>query len=283
MAQVETSELIKKVRTIEIKTKGLTRHSAFKGRGMTFSEVREYQYGDDTRNIDWNVTARYNRPFIKIYEEERELTVMLLIDISGSRNFGSVSMLKKNVITEISAVLSFSAIYNNDKIGVIFFSDRIEKYIPPQKGKKHILHIIRELIEFKPESQKTDLSEPLKFLSNVIKKRCTAFIISDYMSPDFENSLKVARKKHDLVALKIYDPREAMLPPVGLAKFRDPETGQAKWIDTSLQSVRKSYEKKWQEDEANIKRLFSRNSIDYAGISTTEDYVIPLLNIFKRR
>ncbi len=290
MAQVETSELIKKVRTIEIKTKGLTRqifageyHSAFKGRGMTFSEVREYQYGDDTRNIDWNVTARYNRPFIKIYEEERELTVMLLIDISGSRNFGSVSMLKKNVITEISAVLSFSAIYNNDKIGVIFFSDRIEKYIPPQKGKKHILHIIRELIEFKPESQKTDLSEPLKFLSNVIKKRCTAFIISDYMSPDFENSLKVARKKHDLVALKIYDPREAMLPPVGLAKFRDPETGQAKWIDTSLQSVRKSYEKKWQEDEADIKRLFSRNSIDYAGISTTEDYVIPLLNIFKRR
>ncbi len=290
MAQVETSELIKKVRTIEIKTKGLTRqifageyHSAFKGRGMTFSEVREYQYGDDTRNIDWNVTARYNRPFIKIYEEERELTVMLLIDISGSRNFGSVSMLKKNVITEISAVLSFSAIYNNDKIGVIFFSDRIEKYIPPQKGKKHILHIIRELIEFKPESQKTDLSEPLKFLSNVIKKRCTAFIISDYMSPDFENSLKVARKKHDLVALKIYDPRETILPPVGLAKFRDPETGQAKWIDTSLQSVRKSYEKKWQEDEADIKRLFSRNSIDYAGISTTEDYVIPLLNIFKRR
>lgn len=290
MAQVETSELIKKVRAIEIKTRGLTRqvfageyHSAFKGRGMTFSEVREYQYGDDTRNIDWNVTARYNHPFIKIYEEERELTVVLLIDISGSRNFGSVAQLKKNVITEIAAVLSFSAIYNNDKIGVIFFSDKIEKYIPPQKGRKHILHIIRELIEFKPASQKTDLSEPLKFLTNVIKKRCTAFLVSDYMSPDFEDALRIARKKHDLVALKIFDPRETELPSIGLAKFTDPETNEKKWVDTSLAAVRKSYADSWKKENEELKHLFSRNSIDFAGISTTEDYVLPLLKIFKNR
>ena len=290
MAQVETSELIKKVRAIEIKTRGLTRqvfageyHSAFKGRGMTFSEVREYQYGDDTRNIDWNVTARYNHPFIKIYEEERELTVMLLVDISGSRNFGSVAQLKKNVITEIAAVLSFSAIYNNDKIGVIFFSDRVEKYIPPQKGRKHILHIIRELIEFKPESQKTDLSEPLKFLTNVIKKRCTAFLVSDYMSPGFEDSLRIARKKHDLVALKIFDPRETKLPSIGLVKFTDPETGENKWVDTALSAVRNNYADSWLKANEEIKRLFSRNSIDFAEISTTEDYVLPLLKIFKNR
>lgn len=290
MVQDRTSELIKKVRVIEIKTRGLTKqvfageyHSAFKGRGVTFSEVREYQYGDDTRSIDWNVTARYNHPFVKIYEEERELTVMLLIDISGSRNFGSLSALKKNIITEISAVLSFSAIYNNDKIGVIFFSDKIEKYIPPQKGRKHILHVIRELIELKPESQLTDLSEPLKFLTNVIKKRCTAFIISDYMCPDFENSLKIARKKHDLVALKVYDPREMELPSMGLVKFRDPESGAFRWVDTSLRSVREGYARKWKEDEENIQKLFSRNSIDYAGISTSEDYVLPLLKLFKKR
>lgn len=290
MAQVETTELIKKVRTIEIKTRGLTKqifageyHSAFKGRGMTFSEVREYQYGDDTRNIDWNVTARYNHPFIKVYEEERELTVMLLIDISGSRNFGSVSMLKKNVITEISAVLSFSAMYNNDKIGVIFFSDKIEKYIPPQKGRKHILHIIRELIELKPENLNTDISEPLKFLTNVIKKRCTAFMISDYLSPDFEDSLKIARKKHDIVALRVFDRRETELPSMGLVKFSDPESGESRWIDTSLMSVRKAYNEKWLMDEERIKKLFSRNSVDYANINTTEDYVKPLLYIFKNR
>jgi len=290
MAEVETSELLKRVRTIEIKTRGLTRqvfageyHSAFKGRGVTFSEVREYMYGDDIRNIDWNVTARYNNPFVKIYEEERELTVVLLIDVSGSRNFGSVSQLKKNVITEISAVLSFSAILNNDKIGVIFFSDKVEKYIPPKKGRKHILHIIRELIEFKPESNRSDLTEALKFLTNVIKKRCTAFILSDFMVPDFENSLKVARKKHDVVALNIYDQRETEMPDIGLVKFIDPESSKTKWIDTSLSNVRKNYARNWVNRMEDMKVLFVKNNIDYTSINTSEDYVKPLLGLFKRR
>ncbi|MCF8381639.1 MAG: DUF58 domain-containing protein [Bacteroidales bacterium] len=290
MAEVETSELLKRVRTIEIKTRGLTRqvfageyHSAFKGRGVTFSEVREYLYGDDIRNIDWNVTARYNHPYVKIYEEERELTVVLLIDVSGSRNFGSLSQLKKNVITEISAVLSFSAILNNDKIGVIFFSDKVEKYIPPKKGRKHILHIIRELIEFKPESNKSDLTEALKFLSNVIKKRCTAFILSDFMVPDFENSLKVARKKHDVVALNIYDKRETEMPDIGLVKFLDPETSKVRWVDTSLASVRKDYADNWRGRMDVLQNLFVKNSIDYTSINTSEDYVRPLLGLFKRR
>jgi uncharacterized protein (DUF58 family) len=290
MAEQETSELLKKVRTIEIKTRGLTRqvfageyHSAFKGRGMTFSEVREYQYGDDTRNIDWNVTARYNHPFIKIYEEERELTVVLMIDISGSRNFGSTSALKKNVITEIAAVLAFSAILNNDKIGVIFFSDRVEKYIPPKKGRKHILHIIRELIEFKPTSTATSLDEPLRFLNSVIKKRCTAFMVSDFICPDFEMALKIARKKHDLVALNIYDKREGEMPDVGLVRFVDPENGQVRWLDTSSVRFRGNYRKNWSEHIENTERLFTRNAIDYAKIETSEDYVKPLLNLFKRR
>ncbi len=290
MAKDETSELLKKVRTIEIKTRGLTRqvfageyHSAFKGRGVTFSEVREYLYGDDIRNIDWNVTARYSNPYIKIYEEERELTVVLLIDVSGSRNFGSVSLLKKNIITEISAVLSFSAILNNDKIGVIFFSDKVEKYIPPKKGRKHILHIIRELIEFKPESNKTDLREPLKFFTNVIKKRCTAFVISDFMCPDFENSLKVARKKHDVVALNIYDKRETEMPDIGLVKFLDPENSQTRWVDTSIASVRKDYDENWIERMGHLDNLFVRNNIDHVSINTSEDYVKPLLGLFKRR
>jgi len=290
MAEVETSELLKRVRTIEIKTRGLSRqvfageyHSAFKGRGVTFSEVREYLYGDDIRNIDWNVTARYNHPFVKIYEEERELTVVLLIDVSGSRNFGSVSQLKKNVITEISAVLSFSAILNNDKIGVIFFSDKVEKYIPPKKGRKHILHIIRELIEFKPESNKSDLTEALKFLTNVIKKRCTAFVLSDFMVPDFENSLKVARKKHDVVALNIYDQRETEIPDIGLVKFRDPESLKTKWVDTSLAKVRKDYTQNWTNRMEDLNTLFVKNNIDYTSINTSEDYVKPLLGLFKRR
>ena len=290
MAEVETSELLKKVRTIEIKTRGLTKqvfageyHSAFKGRGVTFSEVREYQYGDDTRDIDWNVTARYNSPYIKIYEEERELTVVLLIDVSGSRNFGSVSALKKNIITEISAVLSFSAILNNDKIGVVFFSDKVEKYIPPKKGRKHILHIIRELIEFKPESNSTDLSEPLKFITNVIKKRCTAFVLSDFICPDFEDSLKIARKKHDVVGLNIFDKRETEMPDIGLVKFIDPENSETKWIDTSIASVRNEYAKRWEQKTESLNSLLTRNSVDHVSINTSEDYVKPLLSLFKNR
>jgi len=290
MAETQTSELLKRVRKIEIKTRGLTRqifageyHSAFKGRGVTFSEVREYQYGDDTRNIDWNVTARFNNPYIKIFEEERELTVMLLIDVSGSRNFGSVSALKKNVITEISAVLSFSAIFNNDKIGVMFFSNRVEKYIPPKKGRKHILHIIRELIEFEPESSHTDLNEPLKYLTNIIKKRCTSFIISDFICPDFDQSLRVAARKHDIVALKIYDDRERELPDLGLVKFRDPESGKTKWIDTSISAIRQSYQQKWDEADREIRQLFAKYSIDYTKIDTAEDYVKPLMVLFKNR
>jgi uncharacterized protein (DUF58 family) len=290
MAEAQTSELLKKVRTIEIKTRGLSRqifageyHSAFKGRGVTFSEVREYQYGDDTRNIDWNVTARFNNPYIKIFEEERELTVMLLIDVSGSRNFGSVAALKKNIITEIAAVLSFSAIFNNDKIGVLFFSDHVEKYIPPKKGRKHILHIIRELIEFKPGSPLTDLNEPLKYLTNIIKKRCTAFIISDYICPEFDQSLRIAARKHDVVALKIYDPREMELPAIGLAKFRDPETGKTQWVDTDLRKVRSGYKERWEQRENDLTQRFSKYGVDFSRISTTEDYVKPLIKLFKRR
>lgn len=290
MAETQTSELLKKVRKIEIKTRGLTRqifageyHSAFKGRGVTFSEVREYQYGDDTRDIDWNVTARFNTPYIKTYEEERELTVMLLIDVSGSRNFGSFAALKKNIITEVAAVLSFSAIFNNDKIGVMFFSDRVEKYIPPKKGRKHILHIIRELIEFKPESPRTDLNEPLKYLTNIIKKKCTAFMISDFICPDFESSLRVAARKHDLVALKVFDERERELTDIGLARFRDPETGEALWVDTGMARVRREYTKAWEDREQEIKNLFSRYSIDFTRLNTAEDYVKPLILLFKKR
>lgn len=290
MVETNTSELIKKVRLIEIKTRGLSRqifageyHSAFKGRGVTFSEVREYQYGDDTRNIDWNVTARYNSPFIKVFEEERELTVILLIDASGSRNFGSVSRLKKNIITEIAAVLSFSAIFNNDKIGVMFFTNRVEKYIPPKKGKKHILHIIRELIEFQPDNPLTDLNEPLKYLTNVIKKRCTAFVISDFMCPDFESSLKIASRKHDLVGLRIYDQREKELPDIGLAKFRDPETGGTTWVDTSIKRVRQDYARIWEETHRELKQLLSRYGVDLSTISTDEDYVKPMIQLFKKR
>ncbi len=290
MAEADTSELLKKVRKIEIKTRGLTRqvfageyHSAFKGKGMTFSEVREYQYGDDTRNIDWNVTARFNHPFIKVFEEERELTVLLLVDVSASRNFGSLQVLKKNIITEIAAVLSFSAIFNNDKIGVIFFSDRVEKFIPPKKGRKHILHIIRELIEFTPESSGTDLNVPLKFLINIVKKRCTAFMISDFLGEEFEPSLKIAGRKHDLVALSIFDERERILPPVGLARFTDPETGELRWIDTSLKSVRENYHRSWIRHQESISQLFSKNKVDHAWISTGEDYVKPIISLFKNR
>ena len=249
---MEATELLKKVRRIEIKTKGLSRHifageyhSAFKGRGIAFSEVREYQYGDDIRSIDWNVTARFNHPYVKVFEEERELTVMLLIDVSGSGNFGTKVSYKRDLMTEVAAVLSFSAIYNNDKIGVIFFSDKVEKFIPPLKGSRHILRIIRELLDFTSQSKLTNLDEPLRFLTNAIKKRCTAFILSDFIVPEFEDALKIASNKHDIVALKVYDPLEQAMPDLGLVKVSDSETGEEKWIDTSSAATRSAYEKWW--------------------------------------
>lgn len=287
---MEATELLKKVRRIEIKTRGLSKHifageyhSAFKGRGIAFSEVREYQYGDDIRSIDWNVTARFNHPYVKVYEEERELTVMLLMDVSGSGNFGTTSAFKRDIMTEIAAVLSFSAIFNNDKIGVIFFSDRVEKFIPPLKGKKHILRIIRELLNFTPESNRTNLSEPLRYLTNAIKKRCTAFVISDFMVPDFEDALKIASNKHDIVALKIYDPVEESLPDVGLIKIRDAESGAEKWIDTSSSNTREEYEKWWTDHIDHIKNIFKRCGVDSSMISSDEDYVKPLMKLFKTR
>ncbi len=287
---MEATELIKKVRRIEIKTRGLTRHifageyhSAFKGRGIAFSEVREYQYGDDIRSIDWNVTARFNHPYVKIFEEERELTVMLLIDVSGSGSFGTTVSFKKDIMTEVAAVLSFSAIYNNDKIGVIFFSDKVEKFIPPQKGRKHILRIIRELLDFKAQSNKTNLDEPLRFLTNAIKKRCTAFIISDFIVPDFEEPLRIASNKHDVVALKVFDPLERNIPNVGLIKVIDSETGNEKWIDTSSRSTRKTYEEWWNNHIDLIKNIFKRCGVDYTELNTKDDYVKPLIKLFESR
>jgi uncharacterized protein (DUF58 family) len=287
---VEAIELLKKVRRIEIKTRGLSKHifageyhSAFKGRGIAFSEVREYQYGDDIRSIDWNVTARFNHPYVKVYEEERELTVMLLIDVSGSGEFGTSRGFKQEVITEIAAVLSFSAIFNNDKIGVIFFSDRIEKFIPPLKGRKHILRIIRELLDFKPVSLRTKLDEPLRFLTNAIKKRCTAFVISDFMAPSFEESLRIASSKHDIVALKIYDPIEKALPDIGMFKVTDSETGEEKWIDSSSLRLRKEYELWWSSHMALLHSTFLKCGVDSSEISTNEDYVKPLMKLFKSR
>lgn len=287
---MEATELLKKVRRIEIKTRGLSKHifageyhSAFKGRGIAFSEVREYQYGDDIRSIDWNVTARFNHPYIKIYEEERELTVMLLMDVSGSGSFGTSSAFKRDVMTEIAAVLSFSAIYNNDKIGVIFFSDKVEKFIPPLKGRKHILRIIRELLDFKPESSLTNLDEPLRYLTNAIKKRCTAFIISDFMVPNFEEALKIASNKHDVVALKIFDPVEKSIPDVGMIKISDAESGIEKWIDTSSTIARREYERWWNNHIGMIKNIFKRCGVDSSMISTSEDYVKPLMKLFKTR
>ncbi len=288
---METSELLKRVRKIEIKTRGLSSnifageyHSAFKGRGMTFSEVREYQYGDDIRNIDWNVTARHNRPYIKVFEEERELTVMLLIDVSASRNFGTVSKLKKNQITEIAAVIAFSAMLNNDKIGVIFFSDKIEKFIPPKKGRTHILHIIRELIDFSPEDQKTDISAALQYLTSSIKKRCTCFLISDFIDDrSFVHALSIANRKHDVVALRVYDRREDELPPVGLMYLTDAETGESMWIDTSDKELRANYKKYAVERERELTNTFRRSGVDVANIRSDEDYVRALIALFKKR
>ena len=288
---METSELLKRVRKIEIKTRGLSKnifageyHSAFKGRGMTFSEVREYQYGDDIRNIDWNVTARHNRPYEKIFEEERELTVMLMIDVSASRNFGTISKLKKNQITEIAAVLAFSAIQNNDKIGVIFFSDKIEKFIPPKKGRTHILHIIRELIDFYPEDKQTDIEQALEYMTNSIKKRCTCFVISDFIDEhDFAHALAIANRKHDVVALRVYDPRENQLPPVGMMYLRDAETGEQMWVDTSDKKLREAYEKYAFVREKELDAIFKRSGVDVANIRSDEDYVRALITLFKKR
>jgi len=287
---LETSELLKKVRKVEIKTRGLSNqifageyHSAFKGRGMAFSEVREYQFGDDIRNIDWNVTARFNHPYIKVFEEERELTVMLLIDVSGSKNFGTKNELKSQVVTEIAAVLSFSAIQNNDKIGIIFFSNKIEKFIPPKKGKKHILRIIRELIDFQPDNSETNISVALQYFTNVIKKRCTAFVISDFIDDNYQDALRVANHKHDLIALKVYDIRETELPAIGLMKVCDAETGKTEWVDTSSQKVRAAYKKWWQTLEMKQIQMFRKAGVDYATIRTDLDYVKPMKQLFNKR
>ena len=288
---METSELLKRVRQIEIKTRGLSSnifagqyHSAFKGRGMAFSEVREYQYGDDVRDIDWNVTARFDKPFVKVFEEERELTVMLLVDVSNSLDFGTVQQLKKDMVTEIAATLAFSAIQNNDKIGVIIFSDRIEKFIPPKKGRKHILYIIRELLDFKPESKRTDISSAIEYLTNVIKKRCTAFMLSDFIDErDFRNALTVANRKHDVVAIQVYDRRLEELPDVGLMKVRDAETGYEQWIDTSSKTLRNAHHEWWKQKQLMLNDTFTKSNVDSVTIRTDQDYVKALLNLFAKR
>lgn len=288
---METVDLLKKVRQIEIKTRGLSSnifagqyHSAFKGRGMAFAEVREYQYGDDIRDIDWNVTARFNHPYVKVFEEERELTVMLLVDVSGSLEFGTVKQMKKDMVTEIAATLAFSAIQNNDKIGVIFFSDRIEKFIPPKKGRKHILYIIRELIEFQPESRRTNLKVGLEYLTRVMKRRCTAFMLSDFIDRnDFSNALTIANRKHDLVAMQIYDRRAEELPSVGLMKVRDAETGHEQWIDTSSKMIRKAHHTWWVNQQQQLNEWFAKSSVDSVSVRTDQDYVKALMALFAKR
>ena len=288
---METVDLLKKVRQIEIKTRGLSSnifagqyHSAFKGRGMAFAEVREYQYGDDIRDIDWNVTARFNRPYVKVFEEERELTVMLLVDVSGSLEFGTAKQMKKDMVTEIAATLAFSAIQNNDKIGVIFFSDRIEKFIPPKKGRKHILYIIRELIEFQPQSRTTNLKVGLEYLTRVMKRRCTAFMLSDFIDRnDFSNALTIANRKHDLVAMQIYDRRAEELPPVGLMKVRDAETGHEQWIDTSSKAVRKAHHTWWVNQQQRLSEWFAKSSVDSVSVRTDQAYVKALMALFAKR
>ena len=288
---METSDILKRVRQIEIKTRGLSSnifagqyHSAFKGKGMSFSEVREYQYGDDVRDIDWNVTARQNKPYIKVFEEERELTVMLLIDVSNSLDFGSVKQMKKDMVTEIAATLAFSAIQNNDKIGVIFFSDRIEKFIPPKKGRKHILYIIRELLDFKPESKRTDIKMAVEYLTNVIKKRCVTFMLSDFIDDnDYRNALTIANRKHDIVAIQVYDRRLAELPDVGLMKVRDAETGHEQWIDTSSAKLRNAHHAWWKERQVRLVETFTKSNVDSVSVRTDQDYVKSLLNLFAKR
>ena len=288
---MDANELLRKVRQIEIKTRGLSQnifageyHTAFTRTGVMFSEAREYQPGDDIRDIDWNLTARHNRPYVKVYEEERELTVMLLVDVSGSRNFGACGDAKKNVTAELAATLAFSSIQNNDKVGVIFFSDKIEKFIPPKKGRKHILLIIREIIDFTPESQGTDIDVALRFLTNALKKRSTAFLISDFIDGhDYFSSMSIANRKHDLAAIQIYDRRDAQLPDIGFVRMRDMETGQERWIDTSSKKVRKVYEKEWYGRQQKLASVVGRCGVDMASIATDEDYVKALLALFRRR
>ena len=287
---METSELIKKVRKIEIKTRGLTKHifsgeyhSAFKGRGMAFSEVREYQPGDDIRTIDWNVTARYVTPFVKIFEEERELTVMLLVDISGSQFFGTKKQFKSELITELCAVLTFSAIQNNDKIGIIFFSDKIEKFIPPKKGKSHALRIVRELIEMQAANKGTDIGQALVYLTNVLKKKSIVFIVSDFISDKFHEPLRIASRKHDTIAVQIYDSFEEKLPDTGLIQISDAETGAVNWFDTSNKKVREKYFDWWNSKQKNLESTLLRNRVDLIKIRTDESYIVPLQNFFKKR
>ena len=288
---METNELIKKVRKIEIKTRGLSHnifageyHSAFKGRGMSFSEVREYQYGDDVRDIDWNVTARFNKPYIKVFEEERELTVMLLIDLSESLDFGTAKQTKRNMLTEIAATIAFAAIQNNDKIGVIFFTDRVEKFIPPQKGRKHILYIIRELLDFEPQNSRTDIAVPLQFLTNALKKRCTAFLISDFIDDsDYRNAMTIANRKHDVVAIQVYDRRLVELPRVGLIRMRDSETGEELFIDTSSSKVQNAQKEWWRKQKAKVEETLNRSRVDFVSIRTDGDYVKALMNLFAQR
>lgn len=288
---METNELLKRVRQIEIKTKGLSNsifageyHSAFKGRGMAFAEVREYQYGDDIRDIEWNVTARFNKPFVKVFEEERELTVMLCIDVSGSLEFGSCVQTKRNMLTEIAATLAFSAIQNNDKIGVIFFSDHVEKFIPPKKGRKHILYIIRELLEFNPESKSTDVGQAVEYLTSAIKRRCTAFVLSDFIDEkDFRQPLTIANRKHDVVAVQVYDRRVAELPDVGLMQIRDAETGEEMLIDTSSKKVRNQHAAWWRGQQNRLRDTFTRSGVDNVSVRTDQDYVSALRGLFRQR
>ncbi len=289
---METSEIIKKVRKIEIKTRGLSSnifagqyHSAFKGRGMAFSEVREYQFGDDVRDIDWNVTARFHRPYVKVFEEERELTVMLLIDVSGSLDFGTQKQMKRDMVTEIAATIAFSAIQNNDKIGVVFFSDRIEKYIPPKKGRKHILYIIREMLNFQPESKRTDVKQAVEFLSSIQKRRTTAFILSDFFVRDdeFLQSLQICNRKHDVVAIQVYDQRAKELPDVGLMKVVDAETGHEQYVDTGSKALRQAYHKYWVNRQSQLEETFNKSNVDHVSVATNEDFVKALMILFKQR
>lgn len=288
---MDANDLLRKVRKIEIKTRGLSQnifageyHTAFKGRGVMFSEVREYQYGDDIRDIDWNVTARQNKPYVKVYEEERELTVMLLVDVSGSREFGAVGRPKSEVMAEIAATLAFSSIQNNDKVGMILFSDKIEKFIPPKKGRRHILLIIREIIDFQPDSRGTDIGVPLKYMTDAIKKRCTAFLLSDFIDPhDYSRQMTIANRKHDVAAIQVYDRRDASLPDVGLIRMRDLESGADRWVDTSLRAVRKAYERDWYSRQQRVADTTGRSGVDFISVATDEDYAKALLALFKKR
>ena len=296
MSSLSANDLLKKVRKIEIKTRALSHqifageyHSAFKGRGMAFSEVREYQYGDDVRNMDWNVTARLRSPYVKVFEEERELTVVLLVDVSRSRLFGTVGSSRKDILAEIAAVLSFSAAINNDKVGALFFSDKVEKFIPPKKGRSHLLHIIREIIEFEPTTDGTDISEALRYLTNAIKKKCTAFLLSDMLdvqedgSPRYEEALKVAVNRHDLSVIEVFDPRERSIPDVGLVHIKDSETGKAAWVNTSDRKMRLAYEEWFRRMEETSSRMFMKYNVDKVSIAVDDDYVKGLMSLFKNR